>query len=161
MGLAEPESLEFVFPVTGDSRVRELTRAKLVEVKLGPVAEALFISDSFEFLDLLFTVGFNEFLDDHVSSSDSDDQFSVDDLCVDFTSSKHVESIAKSSDGDGAARDTQVVGKQFVNLISFDGFVVGLGLSKKFFKFSHSSNSLVVNGLKFLQFCVSLLNDLL
>ena len=105
-------------------RLRKLTWAKLVKVKLGPVADSLLFSDSFQLLDLLLCVGFNEFLDDHVASSDSDDELAVDDLSVNLTGSEHVETIAESSDWDGAAGNAEEVSEQFINLVSFDGFVV-------------------------------------
>lgn len=109
-----PEALPLVADPGDSKELKILTRAKLIEIKLSPVTETLFISYSFELFDLLLCICFNELFNDHVSSSHSNDKLTVDDLSKDFTCTKHVESFSKSSDRNRAVSKIKEVSKKFI-----------------------------------------------
>jgi len=66
---------------------------------------------------LLLGVGLDEFVDNHVSSSNSDYESAIEDLGIDLLGSEHVVSTSESLDGDGTVVHIEELGKHLINLI--------------------------------------------
>jgi len=78
----------------------------------------LLVTELSDFCHLRISIGSNKFLDDHVSTAHPDDQFAIQNLCVDLLSSKEVESIAQLPNGDRAIGLVKVVTEHLVKDVS-------------------------------------------
>ena len=85
------------------------------------------ISCCYQIIDLLLFWGsicLIEFLETHVSTAYSDDQFIIQDLSEDFLSSKEIVTITKSPDRKSNVPVVDVLSKKFINKITFNCFIL-------------------------------------
>ena len=85
------------------------------------------ISCCYQIIDLLLFWGsicLIEFLETHVSTAYSGDQFIIQDFSVDFLSSKEIVTITKSPDRKSNVPFVDVLSKKFINKITFNCFIL-------------------------------------
>ena len=75
------------------------------------------------FLKFCKRVSINKFCKAHVTASNSDDQFVVKNLCINSSSSKQVETVAKSSNWHTYLHGVDIFSQQLIDYISSDGSV--------------------------------------
>ena len=85
---------------------------------LGREGDQLLVSHLGDLEHLSVSVGGDELLDDHESSSDSDNQLSVEDLGVNLLGSEQVEPIADLADWYWAVSLVDIMGQHLIYQVS-------------------------------------------